>query len=63
MVVPKSDFFALSRSTWIHWKSSVAWANRSIRSCGMSTQGETAISSPTRDSRSRILREAFIGRL
>src|SRR5438552_2553026 len=55
MVPPKGEDSARLRSTWIHWKSSTALAKVSMRSCVMSTQGETAISSPTRCSRSRTL--------
>src|SRR5258706_9907143 len=55
MVPPKGESFARFGSTWIHWKSSVALAKRSMRSCGISTQGETPTSWPTFDPRSRSL--------
>src|SRR6266704_2195537 len=55
MVPPKGEDCARLRSTWIHWKSSTALAKVSMRSCVISIQGETAISSPTRCSRSRTL--------
>src|SRR5260221_7877886 len=55
MVPPKGEPFARAGSTWIHWKSSVALAKRSIRSWEISTQGEMPTSSPILDSSSRSL--------
>src|SRR3954470_22301127 len=53
MVPPKGEALARSASTWIHWKSSIALAKVSMRSCEISSQGETPTSSPTRRSSSR----------
>src|SRR5260221_14553967 len=55
MVPPKGESLARFGSTWIHWKSSVALANWSMRSCVISAQGEMPTSWPTRDSSSRSL--------
>jgi len=44
MVPPNAERFARSRSTWIHWKSSIALAKVSMRSCEISIQGETPTS-------------------
>src|SRR5258706_527537 len=55
MVPPKGEPLARAGSTWIHWKSSVALAKRSIRSWEISTHGETPTSSPILDSSSRSL--------
>ena len=55
MVPPNGESFARAGSTWIHWKSSIALAKVSMRSCVTSIQGETPTSSPTRLSRSRRL--------
>src|SRR3954447_19036878 len=55
MVLPNGEFLARSRSTWIHWKSSIAFAKLSMRSCVISNQGETPTSSPTRCSRLRMV--------
>jgi hypothetical protein len=59
MVPPKGEALARSRSTWIHWKSSIALAKVSMRSCVTSSQGETPISSPTRPSSSRMVARGF----
>src|SRR6476619_341745 len=47
MVPPKGPSFARSTSTWIHWWSPVASANRSTRSCSIVTHSEVPSSSPT----------------
>src|SRR2546425_12626616 len=54
MVPPKGDALARAGSTWIHWKSSIARAKVSMRSCVISTHGETPTSCPTRASSSRM---------
>src|SRR5688500_12703878 len=55
MVPPKGEPLARAGSTWIHWKSSIAFAKVSMRSWVTSTQGETPTSLPTSCSRSRML--------
>src|SRR6478672_1207770 len=44
---PNGPSFARSTSTWIHWWSPVASANRSTRSCSIVTHSEVPSSSPT----------------
>src|SRR6185436_13879864 len=63
MVPPKDEPLARFGSTWIHWKSSVALANSSMRACVISTQGEIPTSLPTCDSRSRSLMAVLAMRL
>src|SRR4029078_9906610 len=46
IVPPNAPVAARSRSTWIHWWSSVASANRSTRSWVISTHSVVPISSP-----------------
>src|SRR4051794_94308 len=46
MVPPKGPSFALSTSTWIHWWSPVASANRSTRSCSIVSHSEVPRSWP-----------------
>src|SRR5258706_10492412 len=55
IVPPKGEPFARAGSTWIHWKSSIALAKVSMRSCVISTQGDTPTSCPTRASRLRTV--------
>jgi hypothetical protein len=47
MVVPKGPAAAFSGSTWIHWWSPVASANRSIRFWSISSQSLYPNCSPT----------------
>src|SRR3954467_7072007 len=47
IVPPNGPAFAASTSTWIHWWSPVASANRSIRSCPMVVHSVTPRSVPT----------------
>src|SRR6185436_10716596 len=60
IVVPNGDCFARSGSTWIHCGSSIAFANKSIRSCVTSTHGEMPTSCPILLSSSRTLNAAAI---
>ena len=46
MVAPNGPVAARSGSTWIHWWSPVASANRSMRSWSISTQSEVPRSVP-----------------
>src|SRR3954462_12033908 len=55
IVPPKGEPRARAASTWIHWKSSIALAKVSMRSCVISTQGDTPTSCPTRASRLRMV--------
>src|SRR5436853_2285539 len=46
IVVPNGPAAARSGSTWIHWRSPVASANASIRSCGTSIHDDGPNSAP-----------------
>ena len=66
MVPPNGPASARSSSTWIHWWSSVASANRLTRSWVISSQSVVPISVPTAASssaRSVKVRTSFLSRL